>query len=296
MRDDAVLRHQLRYRHAPFVGCRQQETLASFSACLLQIVTALANISAGMDDHAAIHAVRAFKLYRRRAAGIGFSVARYLQRPLRRLLFEVAIGRRIFGADLLPVTLKFFGDHHRVCREHAGSEFGLADTNGHSVVRRDRNPGIDFGNSRLAIPGLGRNRCARCRRAGRHPKTDDHRATNRGGGGQELAAIHVFFVLAHNGLLYWLRPTGLAFAPLMLNHATRLRDGWLAGCDDRFRTGKHWSSEHRCRRPRAASAFRAATPRPGSARIGSSRIAERRTPSRQAGPDANRQPTVLQWW
>ena len=157
MRDDAVLCHQFRHRHTPLVGRGQQEPLAGFSAGELQIIAALAHIPARMDDHAAVHAVRVRKLDRRSASGIGFSVARHFQCPLRRLLPGIAIGRRILGPDFFPVTLKFLGDHHRVRREDAGSEFGLADSNRYRVVWRDRNPGIDFGNCRLAIPGRGSN-------------------------------------------------------------------------------------------------------------------------------------------
>src|SRR6266702_1348067 len=44
---------------------------------------------------------------------------------------------------------------------------------------------------------------------------------------------------------------------LLSNHAAQLHGGWLGGCGDRSRTGRHWSSGHRCPRPKAWAAFRA---------------------------------------
>src|SRR5215510_14389617 len=75
------------------------------------------------------------------------------------------------------------------------------------------------------------------------------------------------------------------------------RPGGLPGVyDDRFRTGRHWSSGHRCRHPMGLAAFRAVPLLPGSAPTGSSHTAEHRTPSTPAGPGATRRPTVLRWW
>src|ERR1051326_2707142 len=91
MSDDAVLRHQFRCRDSPLVRRCQQEAFASLSARLLEVVAALPHVSARVDDHAAVDALRAFKLHRSGASGIGFTVARYLQSPLGGLLFEVAI-------------------------------------------------------------------------------------------------------------------------------------------------------------------------------------------------------------
>ena len=203
MSDDAVLRHQFRYGHAPLRGCGQQKPFAGFGARLLQVVAALPHIPARVDDHAAIHAVHAAKLHRRGAAGIGFPAAGYLQCPLRRLLFHVTVGRRVLGPDLLPITLELLGHHHRVHGERAGSEFRLADADGHRVVGRDRNPGVDLGNHRFAVPGLGGDGHTRRLRARRQPEAEDHRASDRSGGGEELPAIH--FCCALRGYLaLWL--------------------------------------------------------------------------------------------
>ena len=253
MSDDTVLRHQLRYRHAPLVGRGQQQPLACFSARLLQVVATLAHIPARVDDHPAIHAVSALKLHRRGATGIGFPRARHLQRPLRRLLFEVAIGRGILGPHLFPVTLQFLSHHHRIGGEHAGSEFGLADADGHCVIGRDRNPGIDLGNGRFAVPGLGRDGRTRRLCAWRHPKPKDHCAANRSGRGQELASIHLCsvlgdclsfslfrFLLTHDVLLRTRRVIKLVWflegTPVFYHLAptasrrTRSSEVWCPGC------------------------------------------------------------------
>ena len=75
MSDHAVLRHQLRHRHPPLVGSGQQKPLASFGACELQIVAALADITARVDDHAAVHSLCVLELDGRGATRIGFAVA-----------------------------------------------------------------------------------------------------------------------------------------------------------------------------------------------------------------------------
>src|SRR6266850_741291 len=81
----------------------------------------------------------------------------------------------------------------------------------------------------------------------------------------------------------------------LFNFAARLRGGLPDESGDRSHNGRHWSSEHRCQRPRALAAFRAAPPLPGSAPTGSSHTAERQTLSRQAGPGEIRRPTALRW-
>ncbi len=116
VREEAVLRFDLRRRYVPFLRRGRLQPLARTGAGLL--------IQRAPETH--------------RAARFG------VQMIVEIVFADMAVGLGIDALNLGPVALQFLADHHRVRGQDALAQIRLIDADQHAVIGGDDNPGIDL--------------------------------------------------------------------------------------------------------------------------------------------------------
>ena len=107
------------------------------------------------------------------------------------VLDVVALGRGVFAANPLPVTVQLLGDRHQCVRHHAVTDIGCRHPHSDSVVRTDRDPGRELGTATgRQLPRI----CSRGSLA-RFGNTQHEAAAHSRYGDQEVAPILLHGVL-----------------------------------------------------------------------------------------------------
>src|SRR5262249_17327857 len=159
VRDHAVRRAHLGYRHFPLIGSGLLEHLAGHRTAFADELVRLANSAAASGEEVAPYAL----------AG------------------DVLARRREFIADLRPVAFEFLGDELGKPGERALAHLRAGDANDHRVVRTDHHPGVALGRAALRANDL--------RAPERNIEAERQTAAHGGRAHHEAAAIDLRYVI-----------------------------------------------------------------------------------------------------